>query len=62
MYFRLIEFIYKHKIQYKKQFSFQKGTSTQHAILDLYLNIIKVIEVHEKQAAYSWTFPKPLIL
>ena len=53
MYSRLIEFMDKHKILYKKQFSFQKGTSTQHAILDLYLNIIKAIEVHEKQAAYS---------
>ena len=38
-----MEFIDKHKILYKKQFSFQKGKSTQHAILDLYLNIVKAI-------------------
>ena len=62
MYSRLIEFIDKHKILHKKQFNFQKGRSTQHAIVDLYLNIIKAIEVYEKQAAYSWTFQKPLIL
>ena len=62
MYSRLIKFIDKHKILHKKQFDFQKGKSTQHAIVDLYSNIIKAIEVYEKQAAYSWTFQKPLIL
>ena len=60
MYSRLTEFIDKHKILYKKHFSFQKGKSTQHAIVDLYLNIVKVIDVHEKQAAYSWTSQKPV--
>ena len=48
MYSRLIEFIDKHKILHKKQSDFQKGKSTKHAIVDLYLNIIKVIEVYEK--------------
>ena len=62
MYSRLIEFIDKHKVLYKKQFGFRKGKSTQHAILDFYSNIIKAIEVHEKTSCIPWTLRKPLIL
>ena len=58
MYSRLVEFIDKHKILYKKQIGFQKGKSTQHAILDLYSNIIKAIEGHEKTTCIFLDFAK----
>ena len=58
MYSRLIEFIDKHKILYKKQFGFQKGKSAQHVILDLYSNIIKAIEAHEKTSCIFLDFAK----
>ena len=41
-----------------KQFDFQKGKSTQHAILNLYSNIIKAIEVHEKTSCIFLDFAK----
>ena len=58
MYSRLIEFNDKHKILYKKQFGFQTGKSTQHAILDLYSNIIKAIEVHRVSSCIFLDFAK----
>ena len=41
IYFRLIDFVYKHNILYKNQFELQKGESTEHAISDLYCKIVK---------------------
>ena len=35
MFNRTYSFVDKHDILYKKQFGFQKGKSTEHAILDL---------------------------
>ena len=58
MYSRLFEFIDKYNILYKKKFGFQKGKCTQHAILDLYSNIIKAIEVHEKTSCIFLDFTK----
>ena len=58
MYSRLIEFTDKYNILYNKQFGFQKGKSTQHAILVLCSNIIKAIEVHEKTSCIFLNFAK----
>ena len=58
IYSRLIELIDRHKILYRKQFSFQKDKSTQRAILDHYSNIIKAIEVHEKTSCIFLDFAK----
>ena len=44
MYTRLIDFINKNELLFQHQFGFQKGKSTEHAILDLYSNIIKGTE------------------
>ena len=49
---------FTNKILYKKQFGFQTGKSTQHAILDLYLNIIEAIEVHGKSSCIFLDFAK----
>ena len=43
---------------YDHQFRFQKGKSTEHAALDLYTNIIKAIEKHEKICAIFLDFAK----
>ena len=48
MHKRLSDYLNKYKILYDHQFGFQKGKSTEHAALDLYTNIIKAIEKHEK--------------
>ena len=42
----------------KKHLGFQTGKSTQHAILDLYLNIIEAIEVHGKSTCIFLDFAK----
>ena len=40
MFNRIYNFVIKHEIIYKNQFGFQKGKSTEHAILDLYTNLL----------------------
>ena len=50
MHTRLMDFIIKHDITFKYQYGFQKGKSTEHAILDLYFNIITANEKQEKSA------------
>ena len=45
---KLMDYIIKYKLLYEHQFDFQKGKSTEHAILDIHWNLIKVIENHEK--------------
>ena len=48
MHKRLYQYFNKFDILYEHQFGFQKGKSTEHAILDLHTKIIKSIEKHEK--------------
>ena len=43
---------------YENQFGFQVGESTEHAILDLYTNIIQSIEKHEKSSCIFLDFAK----
>ena len=50
MHTRLMDFISKLDITFKHQYGFQKGKSTEHAILDLYFNIITANEKQEKSA------------
>ena len=47
MYSRIINFIEKHDILYKKQFGFQKGMSTEYAVNSLVSNIVKCLESTE---------------
>ena len=42
------QYLNKFDILYKHQFGFQKGKSTEHAILDLHTKIIKSVEKYEK--------------
>ena len=60
IYTRLSDFINKNELLFQHQLGFQKGKSTEHAILDLYSNIIKGIENHEKTACIFLEFPKAL--
>ena len=48
MHTRLMDFINKHDITFKHEYGFQKGKPTEHAILDLYFNIITANENKEK--------------
>ena len=48
MFNRIYNFVIKHEIIYKNQFGFQKGKSTEHAILDLYTNLLQAIEKQHK--------------
>ena len=57
MHTRLMDFINKH-ITFKHQYGFQKGKSTEHAILDLYFNIITANEKQEKSACIFLDFAK----
>ena len=60
IYTRLSDFINKNELLFQHQLGFQKGKSTEHSILDLYSNIIKGIENHEKTACIFLEFPKAL--
>ena len=55
---RLMDFINKNDITFKHQHGFQKGKSTEHAILDLYFNIITANENQEKSACIFLDFAK----
>ena len=48
---RLLDYLSKYNILRDHQFGFQNGKSTEHATLDLYANILKAIEKHEKICA-----------
>ena len=53
------DFINKNELLFQCQFGFQKGESTEHAILlHFYSNIIKGIENHEKTACIFLEFAK----
>ena len=58
MHKRLTSFLEKHKLLFKHQYGFQKGKSTEHAILDLHSNIIKAIETKEKTCVIFLDFAK----
>ena len=58
MHKRLYHFI--KKILHENQFGFQDGKSTEHAILDLYTNIIQSIEKQEKSRCIFLDFAKAL--
>ena len=51
-------FFKKSKTLYNSQFGFQQGKSTEHAILDLYTNIIQSIEKQEKSSCIFLDFAK----
>ena len=57
MHKRLFQYL-KFNILYKHQFEFQKGKSTEHAILDLHTKIIKSIEKHENNCSIFLDFAK----
>ena len=57
MHARLMDFINKHDVIFKHQHGFQKGKSTEHAILDLYFNIT-ANEKQEKSACIFLDFAK----
>ena len=58
MHKRLTSFLEKYEILFKHQYGFQKGKSTEHAIIDLHSNIIKPIEKKEKACAIFLDFVK----
>lgn len=45
---------------YSHQFGFEKGKPIDHAILDLYVNMIKFVEKHEKTRAIFVDFAKAI--
>ena len=58
MHKRLTSFLEKYEILFKHQYGFQKGKSTEHAIIDLHSSIIKAIEKKEKECAAFIDFAK----
>ena len=55
---RLVNYLGKYKLLIKHQYSFQKGKSTEHAILDLHKDIVEAIEKKEKACAIFLDFAK----
>ena len=51
-------FFTKNKTIHKHQFGFQKGKSTEHAILDIYASILKALEKKEKACCIFLDFAK----
>ena len=47
-----------YELLFQHQFGFQKGKSTEHAILDLYYNLVKEIETQEKTVCIFLDFAK----
>ena len=62
MHNRLMGYLEKNDMLFKHQLRFQKVKSTEHAILDLYSNIIQVIEKKRKHAPFSLILQKHLTL
>ena len=60
MYNRLMDFIEINNILYKNQFRFQRGKSTEHAVLDVCANIVQTIESKEKTSCKVLDFAKVL--
>ena len=57
---RLMSFFTKSKTIHKHQFGFQKGKSSEHAILDIYVSILKALEKKEKSMLHILGFCKGL--
>ena len=53
-----MSFFTKNKAIHKHQFGFQKGKSTEHAILDIYASILKALEKKEKACCIFLDFAK----
>ena len=58
MHNRPMGYLEKYDMLFKHQFGFQKGKSTEHAILDLHSNIIQAIEKQEKACIIFLDFAK----
>ena len=56
MHTRLMDFINKHDITFKHQYGFKKSKSTEHAISDIYFNIITANEKQEKSTCIFLDF------
>ena len=57
---RLINYLGKYELLLKHQYGFQKGKSTEYAILELYKNIVEAIEKKGKACAIFLDFAKAL--
>ena len=55
---KLMSFFTKSKTIHKHQFGFQKGKSTEHAILDIYASILKALEKKQKACCIFLDFAK----
>ena len=55
---RQMDFFNKHEITYKHQFGFQRGKSTEHAVLDLFYNIVSALETKDKACSIFLDFAK----
>ena len=55
---RLINYLGKYELLFKHQYGFQKGKSTECAILALHKNIVEAIEKKEKSCAIFLDFAK----
>ena len=55
---KLMSFFTKNKTIHKHQFGFQKGKSTEHAILDIYASILKALEKKQKACCIFLDFAK----
>ena len=58
MHKKLTSFLDRYNILYKHQYGFQRGKSTDYAILDLHTNIIKEVENREKSCSIFLDFAK----
>ena len=61
MHKRLSDYLNKYNILQDHQFGFQKGKSTEHAVLDLYANVTKAIKRHENICAIFLDFAKAFL-
>ena len=55
---RLTDFINKYKILYKKQYGFQRGKATEHAVMDIEHDILKSMENKEHPCCVFLDFAK----
>ena len=56
---RLINYLDKYELLFKHQYGFQKGKSTERAILHLYKNVVEAIEKKRKHVLFSWISLRP---
>ena len=53
-----MDFFNKHEITYKHQFGFQRGKSTEHAVFDLFYDIVSALETKDKACSIFLDFAK----